>query len=132
MQRLTGLGQVRTSVPRPPTVSSGAMSFIDTTSRRRFSDEKMQKVNLFETPQMFCDVYCLEPGQSQKPHGHAGATKFYYVVEGTALFTIGGREESHGPGGLAWAAPGEEHGVTNATDARLVLRVSMAPNPNTS
>jgi quercetin dioxygenase-like cupin family protein len=108
------------------------MSFIDTTSRRRFSDEKMQKVNLFETPQMFCDVYCLEPGQSQKPHGHASATKFYYVVEGTALFTIGGREETHGPGGLAWAAAGEEHGVTNATDERLVLLVSMAPNPNTS
>ena len=55
----------------------------------RFSDEKMQKVNLFETPQMFCDIYCLEPGQEQKVHAHAGATKFYYVIEGEALVTIG-------------------------------------------
>jgi quercetin dioxygenase-like cupin family protein len=106
------------------------MSFIDTTVQRRFAAEKMQKVSLFETAHMFCDTYCLEPSQSQKPHDHPGATKFYYVVEGTAQFTIGGREQTHGPGGLAWAGPGEEHGVTNATDERLVLLVAMAPNPN--
>ena len=56
------------------------MSFIDTSAQHRFSNEKLQKVNLFETAQMFCDVYCLEPGQEQKPHEHAGATKFYYVL----------------------------------------------------
>ena len=107
------------------------MSFIDTTEPR-FAAEKMQKASLFETPQMFCDVYGLEPGQAQKPHRHAEATKFYYVVAGTALFTVGGREQTLGPGGLAWAAPGEEHGVTNATDERVVLLVAMAPNPNVS
>ncbi|TDI94531.1 MAG: cupin domain-containing protein, partial [Caldithrix sp.] len=32
-------------------------------SRVRFSIEKMQKVNLFETRNFFCDIYCLEPGQ---------------------------------------------------------------------
>lgn len=106
------------------------MSFIDTKALRRFAGQKMQKVNLFETSQMFCDVYCLEPGQSQKPHEHPGATKFYYVVEGTARFTVGGREESLGPGGLAWAGPGEEHGVANDSEDRAVLLVSMAPNPN--
>ena len=37
---------------------------------RRFAADKMQKVNMFETPQMFCDVYCLEPGQAQKAHAH--------------------------------------------------------------
>ena len=39
-------------------------SFADT---RDFRPEKMSKVNLFETPRMFCDVYGLEPGQSQAP-----------------------------------------------------------------
>ena len=106
------------------------MSFIDTSKQHRFSDEKLQKVNLFETAQMFCDVYCLEPGQTQKPHEHAGATKFYYVVEGTARVMIGEEQRDLGPGELAWSAPGEVHGVTNATDARVVLLVSMAPNPN--
>ena len=62
------------------------MGFLDTADFRRFAADKMQKVNLFETPQMFCDVYCLEPGQAQKVHTHAGATKFYYVIEGEGSF----------------------------------------------
>jgi len=40
---------------------------------RRFDAAKMQKLNLFETPRFFCDVYCLLPGQGQKPHAHAAA-----------------------------------------------------------
>ena len=50
------------------------MAFIDSTRHRRFSADKMQKLNLFETEQMFCDVYCLRSGQSQHAHTHAGAT----------------------------------------------------------
>jgi quercetin dioxygenase-like cupin family protein len=106
------------------------MSFIDTRERRRFADDKLQKVNLFETAQMFCDVYCLEPGQDQRPHAHVGATKFYYVLEGTARVTVGEERRDLGPGGLAWAEPGEDHGVENASAERVVLLVAMAPNPN--
>jgi quercetin dioxygenase-like cupin family protein len=106
------------------------MSFIETGGVVRFSAEKMQKVNLFETPHMFCDVYCLEPGQAQKPHAHAAATKFYFVVEGRARFTVGAQTRELGPGGVAWSAPGEEHGVENVSNARVVLLVAMGPNPN--
>ena len=106
------------------------MSFLDAHSARRFSPEKLQKVNLFETPQMFCDIYCLEPGQRQKVHTHAGATKFYYVIEGEGAFTIGEETRDLGPGGVAWSAPDEPHGVENRGNERLVLLVSMAPNPN--
>ena len=106
------------------------MAFTDTTAVRRFAAEKLQKLNLFETAEMFCDIYCLEPGQAQKPHGHPGATKFYFVVEGRARFLIGGAEQHLGPGGLAHAGPGEEHGVENDSDSRVVLLVAMAPNPN--
>ena len=107
------------------------MSFIHTGEAPRFSSVKMQKVNLFETPQMFCDVYCLEPGQEQKVHAHSGATKFYYVVEGEGLFTIGAETRRLEAGGLAWSGPGEPHGVRNGSKERLLLLVSMAPNPNT-
>ena len=106
------------------------MSFADTHEQRRFSSEKLQKVNLFETPQMFCDTYCLEPGQAQKVHAHAGATKFYYVIEGEAVVTIGARTQVVRPGGLAWSVAGEDHGVRNESEARCVLLVAMAPNPN--
>jgi quercetin dioxygenase-like cupin family protein len=106
------------------------MRFLDTRDQRRFSPEKLQKTNLFETAQMFCDVYCLEPGQQQKPHAHAGASKLYYVIEGRGTFLVGEERAELGPGGLAWAEPGEPHGVENRSGERLVLLVAMAPNPN--
>jgi len=107
-----------------------AMSFVNALAALRFSADKMQKVNLFETSHMFCDMYCLEPGQAQKPHAHAGATKFYYVVEGRAAVTLGAETRELGPGELAWSAPGENHGVENRSTARCVLLVAMGPNPN--
>lgn len=105
------------------------MSFADTRSVLRFAPDKLQKVNLFETPHMFCDVYCLEPGQSQKPHAHANATKFYFVLEGRARITLGAESRELGAGALAWAAPGESHGVENVSSERVTLLVAMGPNP---
>ena len=106
------------------------MSFHDTAAVRRFDAAKLQKINLFETDAMFCDVYCLEPGQEQKVHRHDGATKFYYVIEGEGAFTIGAETRRLAAGAVAASAPGEEHGVRNDSDARLVLLVAMGPNPN--
>jgi quercetin dioxygenase-like cupin family protein len=97
---------------------------------RRFSAEKMQKVNLFETPRMFCDIYCLEPGQAQKPHAHAGADKIYYVLEGEGEFTVGHENRRLGPGNAVLAPADIDHGVRNASDGRLTVLVFMAPNPN--
>ena len=105
------------------------MGIIDA-NRRRFSAGKMQKLNLFETGEMFCDIYCLLPGQAQPVHAHADATKFYYVIEGEGRFTVGERRVTLGPGGVAWSEPGEPHGVANEGDGELVLLVAMAPNPN--
>ena len=56
--------------------------------RIRFRPEKMLKVGLFDTPRMFCDVYCLEPEQEQAPHTHEGADKLYYVLDGEGEFTL--------------------------------------------
>lgn len=107
------------------------MGFLDTHAARHFSAQKLAKTNLFETPQMFADIYGLEPGQAQKLHVHAGASKFYFVIEGHGVFRLGDQERELGPGELAWSAPGEPHGVENRSDARLVLLVAMSPNPNT-
>jgi quercetin dioxygenase-like cupin family protein len=97
---------------------------------QRFSAEKMQKVNLFETPRMFCDIYCLEPGQAQKPHAHAGADKVYYVLDGDGEFTVGEERRRLGPGHAVLAPAEIDHGVQNPGPARLTLLVFMAPNPN--
>ncbi|MGH9322978.1 MAG: cupin domain-containing protein [Vicinamibacteria bacterium] len=96
---------------------------------RHFSPEKMQKVNLFATTDLFLDMYCLEPGQKQKVHAHESSTKFYIVLEGHALFQVGGETGSLGPGQAVLVRAGESHGVENAADERLVLLVGMAPPP---
>ena len=96
----------------------------------RFSKEKMAKVNLVETERMFCDVYGLEPGQTQKVHIHNGADKVYVVLEGGGTFQIDAEERELGPDSVVLAPSGVEHGVSNTGDARLVLLVFMAPNPN--
>lgn len=102
----------------------------DVFGERRFSADKMAKVNLFESPNLFCDVYGLEPGQSQKPHAHAGADKIYHVLEGRGMFLIGGERQEHGAGTCVIAPSGVDHGVENPGPRRLTLLVVMAPNPN--
>jgi mannose-6-phosphate isomerase-like protein (cupin superfamily) len=94
-----------------------------------FSDEKMQKNALFDSPHLFYDVYCLLPGQSQKVHAHEGSDKVYYVLEGTGTFTVDEEQEALPAGEAVIARAGEEHGVHNATEENLVLLVTMAPRP---
>jgi mannose-6-phosphate isomerase-like protein (cupin superfamily) len=106
------------------------MEFRDVIEIARYSPEKMQKLNLFESRNFFCDVYCLEPGQSQKVHAHQTEDKLYYVLEGTGAFTIGTEEQEHGSGCLILAPSGVEHGVRNTSAARLKLLVFMAPHPD--
>jgi mannose-6-phosphate isomerase-like protein (cupin superfamily) len=96
---------------------------------KAFNAQKMQKVNLFETERMFCDIYCFEPGQEQKTHTHAGADKIYYVLEGTGTFHIGGENQELREQMIVMAPSEVEHGVVNTGTARLVLLVYMAPKP---
>ena len=96
---------------------------------RRFAADKMQKLNLFQTPRFFCDVYCLEPGQAQKPHRHEAADKVYAVLEGEVRVRIGDEEAPLGPGAVVLAPAGQDHGLANAGPGRAAVLVFMAPGP---
>ncbi|MBI3909389.1 MAG: cupin domain-containing protein [Armatimonadetes bacterium] len=106
------------------------METVRVSERITFRPDKMSKVNLFDAPQMFCDVYCLEPGQAQAPHTHAETAKVYYVLAGKGVFTIGDEERCLDAGHAVLACEGQVHGVRNVSDGRLILLVFMAPNPN--
>ena len=95
----------------------------------RFSDEKMQKLSVFESPNYFCDVYCLKPGQDQRIHSHAESDKIYFVLRGKGLFHIAGEEKALGAGEMVIARPGQDHGVRNSASEDLVLLVFMSPRP---
>ena len=95
----------------------------------RFSDDKMQKIPLFDSEKYFCDLYCLKPGQDQRIHSHAESDKIYFVLRGKGIFHIGGQEKELGPDEIVVARPGEPHGVRNDTNDDLVLLVFMTPRP---
>ena len=95
-----------------------------------FSEEKMKKNSLFDSPHLFYDAYCLMPGQSQKIHAHEGSDKVYFVLRGTGRFTVGDEEEDLGEGHAVIARAGVPHGVRNETREGLVLLVTMAPRPS--
>lgn len=105
------------------------METIDTATLVRFSNEKMQKVPLFNSEKCFCDLYCLRPGQDQRIHTHSDSEKIYLVMRGAGLFHIGGEERRLEEGQAAIARAGEEHGVRNAETRDLVLLVFMTPKP---
>lgn len=96
---------------------------------RRFDAAKMQKLNLFQTSRFFCDVYCLEPGQSQKPHRHDDADKVYAVLEGEVQVRIGADSALLGAGEAVLAPAGVDHGLENPGPARAAVLVFMAPAP---
>jgi mannose-6-phosphate isomerase-like protein (cupin superfamily) len=95
-----------------------------------FSEEKMKKNALFDSPHLFYDTYCLLPGQAQKIHAHEGSDKVYYVLRGTGRFTVGEEESDLGEGNAVIARAGDSHGVRNETQEDLVLLVTMAPRPS--
>ena len=95
----------------------------------RFSEEKMQKVPLFDSEKYFCDLYCLKPGQDQRIHAHAESDKIYFVLRGRGVFHIAGEERELNAGESVVARPGQPHGVRNASSEDLVLIVFMTPRP---
>ena len=92
--------------------------------------DKFYKATLFQGEALLLGVNCLEPGQAQAPHDHAGQDKFYYVVEGAGRFLVGAAEATAGPGEVVWAPAGVVHGVRNEGDGRLTLLVGIAPAPS--
>ena len=103
---------------------------VSTFNQRRFDPAKLQKLNLFETERFFCDVYCLEPGQSQKAHAHAGSDKVYAVLEGKVEVRVAGETATLSQGEAALAPAGKEHAVANRSGAPAALLVFLAPPPS--
>jgi quercetin dioxygenase-like cupin family protein len=94
---------------------------------------RMAKIALATTERAQLDLYCVAPGQSQKPHVHADQDKIYYVLEGAGRFSLAGKDERVAAGEALVAAAGIEHGLVNdGTDPLLVLVVVTPPPPHAS
>jgi mannose-6-phosphate isomerase-like protein (cupin superfamily) len=89
--------------------------------------DKQFKATLFQSTRLMLGLNCLEPGQAQHAHTHAGQDKFYFVVEGSGEFVVGDESRQAGEGSVVWAPAGVSHGVTNTGANPLVLLVGIAP-----
>ena len=106
-----------------------ATNIIDYRDRTGSKAEKFYKTALFQGDYLMIGLNCLEPGQVQQVHQHADQDKFYYVIDGAGMFTLGDRVTEAGPGQVIWAEAGLPHGVANRGAGRLTLLVGIAPPP---
>jgi quercetin dioxygenase-like cupin family protein len=95
----------------------------------RFSLDRMAKIALAATPRAQLDLYCVAPGQAQKPHTHDAQDKIYFVLEGAGRFSTGGAEERLVAGEAVVAPAGVEHGLVNDGSEPLLVLVVVTPPP---
>ena len=105
------------------------MSKITIRDHVRWDAARMAKVALGATERALLDLYCVAPGQSQKPHAHGDQDKIYVVLEGQGRVRVGDGEEILGPGEAVIAPAGVEHGLVNEWPAPLLVLVVVTPPP---
>ena len=101
--------------------------FLNWTEHADARPDKFHKTTLWQGEHIMAGLNCLEPGQTQAVHAHAGADKFYFVLEGRGLFTVGDETREAATGTLIAAPAGVSHGVANTGAGRLSLLIAIAP-----
>ncbi|HEX7844501.1 MAG TPA: cupin domain-containing protein, partial [Chitinophagaceae bacterium] len=66
----------------------------------------------------------LEPGDSpHPPHKHDDIEELIIITEGTVKITIGADSKVLGKGSIAFAMPGDEHGIENVGKTRVTYYI---------
>ena len=95
-----------------------------------WQSDRMGKSTLFESPRMLVGLNAFEPGQAHALHAHKGMDKMYYVIEGTGLFLLEGKDLPMTAGDVLVAPDGVPHGVRNDGPGRLLVLAVLAPFPS--
>jgi len=90
-------------------------------------DDRMGKVTIFESSHLLVGLNTFEAGQAHALHAHPGMDKMYYVVQGTGLFLLQGRELPMTVGDLLVAPEGVPHGISNPGPDRMIVLAVLAP-----
>ncbi|MEU4568922.1 dimethylsulfonioproprionate lyase family protein [Micromonospora sp. NPDC023956] len=70
-------------------------------------------------------VYRMEPGMTHPLHLHAASAEFYYVLHGTALFTVADEEFEAGPGTAMYIPAGVAHAIATGSTNTMELLYSF-------
>lgn len=103
--------------------------FINPLDHAQGRAEKPFKQTFFQSERLLTGLNCLLPGQKQPIHDHVEQDKFYYVLAGAGLFTVGGVKKVCHAGELILAPAGIEHGVENQGTELLTFITVIAPFP---
>ena len=95
----------------------------------KLQPDKMAKIALATTARAQLDIYCVAPGQDQKPHTHGDHDKFYFVPEGRGRFRLGAAEHTLDAGDALVPPAGVEHGLVNDGAVPLLVLVVVTPPP---
>jgi quercetin dioxygenase-like cupin family protein len=91
--------------------------------------DRMARIALATTERAQLDLYCVAPGQAQRPHTHGDQDKIYYVLEGKGRFTVGAETQTLEAGDATVARAGVEHGLLNEGTTPLLVLVVVTPPP---
>jgi len=94
-----------------------------------YSPGGMGKATLFQSDRMLVGLNGFEPGQEHRLHAHAEMDKLYYVLSGSGVFLLEGREEPMSAGMMLIAPEGSPHGIRNTGVERLLVLAVLAPSP---
>ena len=91
----------------------------DTRVRRQILDGSTTSLINFEV-----HASTLEPGKApHPPHTHVDQEELMIAKEGTVKITINGTSKILGPGSIAFAMPGDEHGIENAGNTQATYLI---------
>lgn len=85
------------------------MELINIENFKSFSKEGFRPNILYMGARFKIPLICMEDGQFIPPH--PSATGIFYVLEGTAEFTIAGEVKEVGAGSMVFAPLGVERGI---------------------
>ncbi|MFI7024186.1 dimethylsulfonioproprionate lyase family protein [Micromonospora sp. NPDC049900] len=71
-------------------------------------------------------VYRMEPGMTHPLHLHADSAEFYYVLSGTARFTLADEEFEAGPGTAMYIPAGVAHAIETGSADGMELVYSFS------
>lgn len=94
-----------------------------------FKPDRMGKSTIFDSPRLLVGLNAFEAGQEHALHAHAGQDKLYYVIAGSGVFLLDGRELAMEAGDMLVAPEGVPHGIRNPGPDRLLVLAALAPSP---
>ena len=82
---------------------------INIDKKKEFYKEGFRPQILYVSPKLKVPLICMEPGQNIPTHPSGAG--IFYVLEGSAVFTVGGEKKEIKAGSIVVAPQGVERGI---------------------